>query len=327
MAPDAIEKSVLECLADNYGIRGTLTRLSGENLNYKLQAENGSRYAVKIVDDDMPPEVVEMEFEAIEYAVSAGFPIQLPRLTVNIFGNIETGIKMPIINHNRLRVMNFIDGIVLDSISDISLNMLVNVGISLAEYNLAMQRFDHPVACRSHRWNLEEAGRHRDKIGLVEDPEKQALLAWGFDAWQQADSVLKFLPRQFIHGDMNPENILVKGDRVTGLVDFGDSCINPTICDLAICLSYVMMDRKKPLETADLVTRAYHDIRPLTEAETLVIYPLICGRLATSIAVAASRRIIDATNPNWFGGENSAWRLLRVLKDVGAAGFPPTLVG
>ncbi len=316
MALDAIEKSVLECLADNYGIRGTLRRLSGENLNYKLRAENGRQYVVKIVDDDMPPEVVEMEFEAIEYAISVGFPIKLPKIETNKFRKIETRIKLPKNNHNRLRIMNFIDGYVLNSITDISINMLKNVGISLAKYNLAMQGFDHPVGRRSHRWNLVEAGQHRDKIDMVEDREKQALLAWGFDAWQQADSVLKFLPQQFIHGDMNPENILVEDDRVTGLVDFGDSCINPAICDLSICLTYMIWDRENPLETAHLVTRAYQAIRPLTKAEVMVIYPLICGRLATSIAVSASRRIIDATNPNWFGGEESAWRLLRVLKDV-----------
>ena len=106
------------------------------------------------------------------------------------------------------------------------------MGISLAQYNLAMQGFDHPAAHRNHRWNLAEAGQHRDKICLVEDPEKRALLAWGFDAWEQVKSDLKSLPWQFIHGDMNRENILVRGDRVTGLVDFGDSCFNPAVCDL-----------------------------------------------------------------------------------------------
>ncbi len=115
---------------------------------------------------------------------------------------------------------------------------------------------------------------------------------------------------------MNPENILVRGDQVTGLVDFGDSCFNPVICDLAICLAYIMMDRADPLQTAVTVTRAYHEIRPLTEAELSVIYPLICGRLATTIAVSTSRRRIDPDNPNWFGDEESTWKLLQALKDM-----------
>jgi hypothetical protein len=56
MAPGPIENTVLKCLSDNYGISGSL-----------------ERFVVKIVDDDMPAEVSEMEFEASEYALSVGF--------------------------------------------------------------------------------------------------------------------------------------------------------------------------------------------------------------------------------------------------------------
>ena len=316
MPPGSIEVSVLECLAESYGINGSLQRLSGENLNYLLSTGEGERYVVKIVDDEMPHEVIEMEFEAQEYAISAGFPLQLPRIMQNIHGKQETGIKIHINSLNRLILMSYIDGNQLEIMSDISDELLKNVGISLAQYNLAMLGFDHPAAHRNHRWNLAEAGQHRDKISLLEDPEKQALLAWGFDAWEEVKSNLKSLPWQFIHGDMNRENILVRGDWVTGLVDFGDSCFNPVVCDLAICLAYIMMDRADPLETAAIVTRAYHEIKPLNEAELSVLLPLICGRLVTSNAISTSRRGIDPDNPNWFGGEDSAWDLLTTLRDV-----------
>ena len=316
MSPGSIEISVLECLAESYGINGSLQRLSGENLNYLLSTGKGERYVVKVVDDETPPEVVEMEFEALEYAISAGFPLQLPRIIQNNHKKYYTGIKIHINSGNGLLLMTFIDGEQLESTSDISANLLKNVGISLAQYNLAMQGFEHPAAHRTHRWNLAETGQHRDKTSLVEDPEKQALLAWGFDAWEQVKNELKSLPWQFIHGDMNRENILVRGDRVTGLVDFGDSCFNPVVCDLAICLAYVMMDRDDPLETAAIVTGAYHETRPLTEAELSVLLPLVCGRLAMSIAISTSRRTIDPDNSNWFGSEESAWGLLQVLNGV-----------
>ena len=316
MAPGSIENSVLECLAENHGISGSLERLSGENLNYFLSTPEGEHYVVKIVDDHIPSEVVKMEFEALEYANSAGFPLQLPRIIENIHGKKETGIKIHINSLNTLLLMSYIDGNQLEEMSDISDILLKNIGISLAQYNLAMLGFDHPAAHRNHRWNLAEAGQHRDKISLLEDPEKQALLAWGFDAWEEVKSNLKSLPWQFIHGDMNRENILVRGDRVTGLVDFGDSCFNPVVCDLAICLAYIMMDRADPLGTAAIVTRAYHEIKPLNEAELSVLLPLVCGRLVTSNAISTSRRGIDPDNPNWFGGEDSAWDLLATLRDV-----------
>jgi Ser/Thr protein kinase RdoA (MazF antagonist) len=66
MAPGPIENTVLKCLSDNYGISGSLERLSGENLNYLLTTSEGERFVFKIVDDDMPAEVSEMEFEVSE---------------------------------------------------------------------------------------------------------------------------------------------------------------------------------------------------------------------------------------------------------------------
>jgi len=179
MLPGSIENSVLECLAENYGISGSLMRLSGENLNYLLSTGEGERHVVKIVDEDMPPEVIEMDFAALEYAISTGFSLKLPRIMKNKYRNIETGIKIHKKSLNRLLLLTYVDGEQLENTSDISDILLKNVGISLAQYHLVMQGFSHPAAHRSHRWNLAEAGQHRDKISLLKDPEKQALLAWG----------------------------------------------------------------------------------------------------------------------------------------------------
>jgi Ser/Thr protein kinase RdoA (MazF antagonist) len=315
MSAKSIEESVLQCLRDSYQITGTLLRLSGENLNYLVTTKEGLHYVAKVVDDDMPAEVVELEFEASKYAISMGFELQLPEIVQNIYGKIETGIKIHIKDVQRLLLLTYVSGIVLDNVPDISVELLQNLGKSLARYNIVMQGFDHPAAHRSHRWSLVEVGRHRDKISLVENAEKRALLEWGFSAWKQVENELETLPWQFIHGDMNPENILVEGDHVTGLVDFGDACLNPLICELAICLTYIMMDRDDPLEAARIVTRAYDETLPLSDAELSVLIPLICGRLASSIAIAAARRKIDPDNPNWFGSEESAWELLAKLRN------------
>lgn len=316
MNTSAIENTVLECLREHYQITGTLVRLSGENLNYLLTTDEGEFFAVKIVDEDMPPEVVEMELESINHAIQTGFSLDLPRIVPNKYKNIETGIQIRKKSSYRLRLLSFVEGIPLDKRSDISTELLKSVGKTLARYNLAMQGFEHPAMHRSHRWDVAEAGRHKDKISLLEDPDKRALLEWGFDAWEQAKSGLKSVRWQFIHGDMNPENILVEGDRVTGLVDFGDACFNPLVCELAICLAYIMMDRDDPLDAAAIVTLAYSEILPLNDDELSVLVPLICGRLVSSIAISVERRTIEPDNPNWFGSVESSWALLKSLQSL-----------
>lgn len=312
---DSIEITVLQCLQDNYGLEGHLQRLPGENLNYLLTTLDGGRHVIKIVDDDMPAAVTKMEFAAIEYAKSVGLSLDLPIINDNKYGNIDTGIKIHINKLHSLKVLNFVSGTTLDDIPDISDKLIENLGFTLATFHQAMSGFDHSAAHRSHRWNLTEAGQHAKKAELLEDPEKQSLLAWGFDRWEAVRNCLDSLPWQFIHGDFNPENLMVKGDRVTGLVDFGDACYNPAACDLAICLTYPMMDSKNPMRVMQLLLAGYQEARSLGEAEQRILLPLVAGRLATSIAVATQRRGIDPDNPNWFGGEVKAWGLLRYIKN------------
>ena len=320
-------QSVTECLAVSYGIEGELSRLPGENLNFLVVTARGDKFVSKIVDEHMPPDVVEMEFAAIEYAVKAGFQPHLPRIIENKYGNIETGIKIHKNNHNRLRLIAFIEGIEMSRLSDISDNLLIELGRTLASFDIAMQAFDHPFARRNHRWNLAAAGQHEDEIRLIADPAKRELLAGSFATWHEAREKVAEVPWQFIHGDGHDENILVEGERVTGLIDFGDCCHNPTICELAICLTYLMMRGDEPLRTATVITAGYQEVRPLAAEETALLYPLVCARLAVSACVANRRKAIDPENPNWFGGEQATWRLLERMRSMGSDSFVAGLRG
>jgi Ser/Thr protein kinase RdoA (MazF antagonist) len=189
-----------------------------------------------------------------------------------------------------------------------------NVGKTLAEFDFSMKNFDHPAAHRNHRWNLADVGQHRGKLTLIDDSEQRELLTWAFDFWAgEAQPQLADLPHQFIHGDAHGENILVQGDRVTGLVDFGDCCFNPVACELGVSLPYMMMSREDPIRIATTIVAAYHEFLPLSAQELAVLTPLICGRLAVTVSVAAKRRRIDPHRPGWFEGTAAAWNLLEFL--------------
>lgn len=315
-----LEQAVGECLAENYGIRGELERLPGENLNFLVSLDGIKKYVFKIVDEHMPPAVVEMEFAAIEHAVRAGFQPRLPRVIANRYDHIETGINVHLNGLYRARLIEFINGTDLSAISDISENMLRSLGRTVASFDRAMLDFDHPAARRNHRWNLAEAGQHRDKIRLIAERGKRDLLVWAYAAWDGLRERLPELPWQFIHGDAHDENVLMDGEQVTGLIDFGDCCHNPTVCDLATCLTYMMM-RGDPLRIAQGIVGAYREVRPLSAAEMQCLYPLICGRLAVSLCIANERKAIDPHNPNWFGGEGKTWQFLDQFRALGQPAF------
>jgi Ser/Thr protein kinase RdoA (MazF antagonist) len=309
-----METAIRECLHEYFGIDGELQRLGGENLNYLLTTSNAERHIVK-VRDAVSPAVLELEFRAIEHAISAGTRLEMPEMAKNKNGNYYTRIKNHKNNHNYMILNKYIEGIELDSLSDISINLLKDVGLSLAEYDQVMEGFDHPCAQRSHTWNLLEADRHRPVAAGLEDPETVELLRWAFDTWSPAADAARSLPRQFIHGDANPENIMVRNGVVCGLIDLGDCGAAPVICELAICLAYLMMGRDDPLQAASVVADAYHQGRPLSRSERGLLLPLACGRLAVTVTMAAKRRAIDAANPNWFRSEAGARQLLDRLRE------------
>ena len=315
MGKHEYEAAILRGLYDHYGIRGSLSRLPGDNINYLVTVNEEERYVLKIMGADMPTEAVAMEFAAIEHAVSNGFGLKLPRIVKNRYSKWNSGINI----HKNLSytalLYTFIDGELLSKSSDISMKMANNVGSAIALFDLSMENFDHPAAHRSHPWNLAEAGQHERKIKLIDDPDRRDLLAWAFRTWfSDAKPKLSALPQQFIHGDAHDENILVDGERVTGLLDLGDSGFNPTICELATCLPYLMMGRDNPLEIAANIVVGYRSIRPLCDAEMSVLMPLVCGRMAVTVSMAALRGQFNPSHPTWFISEAGAWGLLAFLR-------------
>ena len=318
MGNGAIESAIGEWLFRYYGLRGRLERLGGENLNYLVSGQAGEKFVFKAVDEAQAEESAAMEFELLEHARNAGFCRELPFIIKNYKDNIDSGIHIPLIGEYRARVLSLVSGITLENLRDISIEMLVDTGKCLAEFNRAVAGFDHPALHRGHQWELPRAGQHRDKLDSVADPEMRSLAAWAFGLWDEVKDGLNELPQQVIHGDANPENILAADGRITGLVDFGDTCYNPRICELAICISYVMMDHDDPLEAAAAVLAGYAESCELLEDELAVLFPLVCTRLAVSICMASARLEIDADNPNWFTSLEPAGRLLRRLYEIGA---------
>lgn len=316
-----LHERIRECLARDYGLEGGLQRLPGENLNFLLTSGADRRYVLKIVGPDMPAEVVELDCAAIEHALAREIPIALPRTIENLYGSIETRIGMHINTPYRARLMCFLEGKLLSQTYDISEDLLCSSGEAVALIDEALRDFDHPAAYRDHRWNLVTAGQHEGVVRTFSDPGRQSLLAWAFRGWRAARDRLRNLPWQIIHGDPHDENMLVEGDRVSGLIDFGDCGHNPVICDLAICLAYLMMRGSDPLSIAAAVIDGYRRARAVSAAELKALYPLICARLAVSLCVAQERKALDPSNPNWFGSEQAAWALLERLRGIGQVGF------
>ncbi|MFH1756255.1 MAG: aminotransferase class III-fold pyridoxal phosphate-dependent enzyme, partial [Candidatus Latescibacterota bacterium] len=305
-------------LRAEYNLSGSgITRLAGENDNYLITTGEGLRVVLKFAGDGQDRNSFELEHAAIEQALQAGVGLNLPRFIPTRSGGIEAKYDTDGGDTLSARLIEFVGGTAWCDAEAADPKRLRALGRTIGRLALALAQVNHPAARRTHRWDLAQAGRHRNSIKLIDDPARRRMLEWFYHLYAAcAAPRLKDLPHSLIHGDANDENILLSDGTISGLLDFGDCLYNPTVCDLAITLAYAMLDRPDPLRIGAEVVAGYHEVHSLSPDELTVLFPLICGRMSVTVAVAAERRQVDPNRSDWFVTEPRAWRLLEQLYSI-----------
>ncbi|UCD76472.1 MAG: aminotransferase class III-fold pyridoxal phosphate-dependent enzyme [Phycisphaerales bacterium] len=310
-------EEVTTLLREEYGIDGSLSSLPGENRNFLVTTPAGRRYVIKISDSDTPAEHLLLEGAAARHLAESGIDLATPVFVPTRSGEpLATGTGGDGDTYHA-RLLEYVDGVSWCELPGRTPGLLEDLGRRLAMLAAAFASFSHPAAERTHQWDLTDAGRHRQLIPLIESREQRRTAEWLFHLWAAAARPrLDQCPVSFIHNDANDENVLVDRGRVVGLLDFGDSLVNPAVCELAIALAYVMMHEDDPLAAGARVVSGYHAVRRLERVELAVLFPLICGRLATTVTIAARRRREDPHRESWFATEGRAWVLINRLTGI-----------
>jgi len=301
-----------------YGLSGELTRLGGEHVtaNYRLKTPDGREFVVKIADE-YDEAGIDLEFQLIERAHAAGLGVRFPRCHTTITGHATSRVDGQA-GEARGRLLEFVPGTTWGELDRRPRTLLTDLGRVLGGLDRTLASIQCGLT-RTHLWDLTRAGQHRRLAAFVADEARRRMVEWTFLQYASVVRDLEGLPHSYIHGDANDENILVEDGRIVGLIDFGDSLWNPTVCELAIALAYAMLDEPDPLAAGAEVVAAYHTERPLSLDELRVLAPLVLGRLSTTVARAAWRRTVNPDHPTWFVTEDRAWRILERLTAVDPA--------
>jgi 4-aminobutyrate aminotransferase-like enzyme/Ser/Thr protein kinase RdoA (MazF antagonist) len=302
-------------LREAWGLEGTLAPLGGENQNHLVTTPEGARYVLKVADARATRDEVALERAAVRAVEAAGPDVALPHVLPT-----RTGEVVAPAGEGRLaRLLTFVSGRPWGESGAASPERLVATGRVVAGLARALEDVDPPAARRTHRWDLSRAGSLRPDVAFIPDPGRRALATEAFRLWAGAEPWLAGVPHGFVHGDLNDENLLVEGDRVVGVLDFGDALRNPTVCDLAIALAYLLLAEPDPWDAGARLVGGYHAVRPLSVPECELLFPLMCGRLAVSVTIAAGRRTGEAPRDAWFSTEAAAWRALEEFVGIDPA--------
>ena len=290
-------ESAAELARRHYGLDATARALPSErDRNVLLETALGERLVLKIANAREERAMLDAQQRALAHL--AGRLAVVPRVVPTAGGEAMVEATLPDGRRHLVWAVSWLPGVPLGEVRRRSPALLEELGRTAGLLDRALLDFDHPAIHRDFHWDLARARALVEELRpLLGDPALDrtvgALLA-EFD--RHAAPRLPELRRGAIHGDLNDYNVLVggggddlysRGQRVVGVVDFGDMVHGWVVGDLAIAIAYAVLDAADPLAAAAHLVRGYHAALPLADAELAALYGLVALRLCTSVVMAA----------------------------------------
>lgn len=304
-----------DTLRTHWGITADLTRLDGEyDLNYLAETPDGAGYVLKAMRPDCPVWLVEMQVEAMAHIAQRDPTVPIPRVVSSVSGADVLSLPNEAGQTRLVWLIGRLPGRCYAQVEPKTMPLIRQLGDVLGRTAHAMQDFSHPRLERDFKWDLMRAGWIAEHLDSIVDPQRRGLLSSALKAFDAIGPTLQALPQQAIHNDANDYNILVDGgpgqSSISGLIDFGDMCIGPRICDLAIAAAYIVLETPDSDRALEALVAGYHDASPLTGTELDLLWALIRMRLAVSVVNSDLMAIETPDDPYVVISQAPAWRFL-----------------
>ena len=306
----------IEGLHRSWGIKARLSALDGEfDLNFKAECADGTRYIMKVMRPDCDRALVEMQCDVLRHINATNTSVDVPAVVQSTSGSSVETLLDESGNTRLVWVLSFLDGVSYASFTPKSQSLIGHLGSSIAQLHMAVEGFDHPALQRDFKWNLTQALWVTKSLSVITDSRRRELLSSVMVDYSNLLDSVKALPSFAIHNDINDYNVLTNATpfhdpEVSGIVDFGDMCAGPRVCDLAIAGAYIMLDHPQPEVALSALVAAYHAELPLSAAEIDLIYPLLRTRLVVSVVNSTIEALEKPEDPYVVISQAPAWRLL-----------------
>ncbi len=273
-----------------FGVDGSARALASErDQNFHLRAADGREYVLKISNPAEDPAVLDFQTQALLHVARVNPEFPIPHLVIAGDGSPSCEVEGADGRRFITRLLTYLPGELLGRAKR-PRALLRDVGASAARLGHALRGYFHPAARHEQLWDLTQVSSLCERTAYIEDSEVRAQVERVFD--RHVTQVLPALERmraQVIHNDVSLMNTLVDGDRVVGLIDFGDMIHAPLVCDLAVPVCELIADVPDPFAVATEIAAGYHAVEPLREEEIAVVFDLVVVRAAMAIAISAWR--------------------------------------
>ncbi|NJW51785.1 aminotransferase class III-fold pyridoxal phosphate-dependent enzyme [Salinimicrobium oceani] len=333
-----------QLLREHFGIDGQMRTLAGEvDANFKVKTAEDN-FLLKIsrsgTDEGFllfqknilkyleQREICSCIYEDGDKEQILEFPLETPLLFQNLKQQDLVRTQRKNGEEIYLRLLSWVEGKLWSDLNYHDEKLLYSLGSAAGALTASLVEFGDVYAQRPYDWDINNAGWTQEYQHYFKGRTKEQIQKF-FLGFKNIASQLKSCRHSVVHNDANDNNIIVapfeQGYRVKSIIDFGDAVYTATINDLAVCITYAVMDKTDPLEAAIPVVKGYHRQFPLEEEELELLYWLVGARLVISLTKSALNREKEPENAYLNISEKPALILLeqwdKISPETAAAFF------
>lgn len=315
--------TVLEmCELDSYDDRNFMIQADSYVKNPILKSINTSGYVMKIANslDSGDESFFHAQNEIMLHLSSR--EIKCPVPIQNINGKHHSLEKLGASNHV-VRLLEYIPGKVFHGVPHPD-HLFYQAGQFIARIDSALKSVDKEcIINRKSIWMLESFPKLKDFVYVVKDEHHKDIIEQVLKAFDQriVPNLNEFEPG-VIYGDFNEQNIIVnkkasnsKDYEITGIIDFGDICYSRYVFELAIAMTYMILE-SNDLDVGGLVIAGYSMIRMIPQHEKDVLRIAIAARLCQSLVMGLYTATVDSNNQYILSTQTRGWSVLEALWNV-----------
>ncbi|MCB8879139.1 phosphotransferase [Acidisoma cellulosilytica] len=322
--PDVSAEDAEAAFRRLWGQDGTATPLHSErDRNFRVVTPAGDSFILKFTNANEDPDVTDFQTQALVHVGRSDptLPVQriVPTLDAVLIARVAggDGRMLPV------RLFTWLEGDLLAH-RILRPQGLLSLGEALARVAQALSGFSHPAA-ETHPllWDMQHAASLRPLLPLIPDDQARGWVSILLDRFEaRVLPVLPQLPRGVIHNDLTGSNMLMDGETVAGILDFGDLVSAPVVQEIGVTGSYHL----DLVEGADLfapllhLLTGYERVRPLSALEAGVLFDLIATRLALRALIPAWRTTLYPENRDYLmRNAGRAWQVMQRVAEMNPA--------
>ena len=308
---------LIKWLKENYSILSnksiSLKNLNSErDKNFLVNTNTKQKYVLKISNPEESKKILDLQDYVLDnLAKRTSLNQYIPK-------KIHSSIKIysDLINRKCfVRLLTYINGKMYASVRHNGF-LEESLGMLLGNLSKELQNLIQPSAFRKFEWDPSNISWVIKEVSMFKGKNKELIINNLNEHNLFVKKNLKKLRFSLTHGDANNYNLVVKKNKVLGLLDYGDMLYAPTINDLAVSLSYALMNKNDLYSTLKNIIISYHKIFAITLDEIFSLMSLVKARLIITVVMAEKQRKKFPDNAYLSISENDAWKLLYKLNYI-----------